>query len=169
MYRDHAELIAYLDHEVQPTFRSLVDDNFKKSLTLAAASYFEHELTKILLEFCNIVSHGHPELTAFVRAKAVERQYCTYFNWDSRNANNFFGLFGREFKLRAQDRVKADAKLDEAIKAFLEIGELRNRMVHEDYAIFLQTKSAREVYDLYQLALPFLVYVEAELCVAGPP
>ena len=39
-------------------------------------------------------------------------------------------------------RVKAEAQLDESIRAFLEIGRERNRLVHQNYGMFTLEKTA---------------------------
>ena len=42
------------------------------------------------------------------------------------------------------------------MKAFLEIGNLRNQLVHENYADFRLDKTVDEIYGLYRTALYFL-------------
>ena len=50
-----------------------------------------------------------------------------------------------------KQRVQEDRDFDESVKAFLEIGNLRNQMVHEDYADFQLNKTVEEVLlSLYQ-------------------
>jgi hypothetical protein len=55
-----------------------------------------------------------------------------------------------------KDSVKTDLKLDNAIRAFLELGNLRNQLVHQDYATFPLEKTSDEIYQLYQDALYFV-------------
>ena len=62
--------------------------------------------------------------------------YHTWFKWDDTNANQFFGLFGSEFKLAMNNRVKESEELRTSIRAFLEIGNERNRLVHQDYVVY---------------------------------
>jgi len=88
--------------------------------------------------------------------KAIRRQYHTYFSWDAKNANQFFGLFGKEFKEFMNSEIKKDDKLDDSIKAFLEIGRERNRLTHEDIATFNLEKDTKALYNLYQTALYFV-------------
>jgi hypothetical protein len=52
--------------------------------------------------------------------------------------------------------VKTDLKLDNAIKAFLELGNLRNQLVHQDYATVPLEKTSDEIYQLYLDALYFV-------------
>jgi len=95
-------------------------------------------------------------LREFVRNKAIARQYHTLFQWNAKNANSFFGLFGDDFKVRMKQRVAADTDLDEAIRAFLELGEQRNRLVHQDYATFSLEKTSEEIFELYRTASRFV-------------
>jgi hypothetical protein len=92
----------------------------------------------------------------FVRNKAVARQYHTWFKWGENNANQFFGLFGADFRAAMVNRVKASEELRESIKAFLDIGEDRNQLVHQDYATFPLEKTLEEIYVLYQKAMLFI-------------
>ena len=53
-------------------------------------------------------------------------------------------------------RVKGDQDFDESVKAFLEIGNLRNQMVHRNYADFQLNNTVEEVYSLYTRAGRFV-------------
>ena len=53
-------------------------------------------------------------------------------------------------------RVREDKYLEDSVKAFLEIGNLRNQMVHGNYADFQLNKTVEEVYKLYQDATNFV-------------
>ena len=56
-----------------------------------------------------------------------------------------------------KQKVRKDAKLDESVKAFLEIGHLRNQLVHKNYADFQLEKTLEEIYYRYQQANRFLI------------
>jgi len=53
-------------------------------------------------------------------------------------------------------RVESDRDLEMAIKAFLELGNERNRLTHQDFGSFLLEKTADEIYILYQQAMKFV-------------
>ena len=55
-----------------------------------------------------------------------------------------------------KQRVQEDRDFDESVKAFLEVGNLRNQMVHEDYADFQLNKTVEDVYSLYIRAARFV-------------
>lgn len=55
-----------------------------------------------------------------------------------------------------ESRVRNDAGLDDSIKAFLEIGDERNRLVHHDFGSFTLEKTTTEIYRLYDKAVTFI-------------
>ena len=113
-----------------------LETNSRKVLLLASASYFEHRVCNAVVEFVHERSGGSALVSNFVRNKAVSRQYHTWFNWNESNANQFFGLFGSEFRAAMIGKVNASNELRAAIEAFLELGSERNKLIHQDYATF---------------------------------
>lgn len=163
MYADHKALHDLLTSQRETSLASDADSKLKKVLLVSAASYFEHEITTALVDFVAATSENHPSLLALVKAKAVSRQYHTYFQWDGKNANSFFGLFGEEFLAESKANVKAQEGLEDSIRAFLEIGLNRNQMMHENFATFPMDKTAEEVYELYKQAHLFIDYIRRRL------
>lgn len=155
LYREHEFLVQYLSAQKQVSFVNDVDASFRKVLLLAAASHFEGWLRSELIEFFRERSNGDECVVMFARNKGVERQFHTYFDWQQRNANQFFGLFGTAFKRFMKAAVEADDKLSKAISSFLELGALRNSLVHEDFAVFAMEKTVDEIYELYLQSLEF--------------
>jgi hypothetical protein len=131
-------------------------DNLRKALVLAAASYFEYRVSSCVLEFIQERASGSNLIVSFVKNKAVSRQYHTWFKWDDTNANQFFGLFGSEFKQMMSNRIKESDELKNSIRSFLEIGNERNKLVHQDFASFHLEKTIDEIYDLYRQSLHFV-------------
>ena len=160
LYRDFQEIVGKLD-ELEGSLRVTAEDTFRKNLLLAAASYFENEIKEHIMRLAERRSGANEMLVAFVRKKAVERQFHTYFQWDQRNANSFFALFGKGFKSFMTKRVKADQKYDEAIQAFLELGQARNQLVHQDFSSFRLDRTSEEILDLYKKACLFVDSLEA--------
>ena len=87
---------------------------------------------------------------------AIERRYHVWFDWRAHNANKFFRAFGSSFESFMKERVRLAYELDDSIRAFLEIGNLRNQMVHENFAVFYLDKTVPEIIDLYKKALGFV-------------
>ncbi len=163
MYADHKALHDLLTGLRETSLASDADNKLKKVLLVSAASYFEHEITTAIIDFAAAASESHQSLLSLVRAKAVSRQYHTYFQWEGKNANSFFGLFGEEFLAKCKAHVKAQEALDDSIRAFLEIGSNRNQMMHENFGTFPMEKTAEEVYELYRRAHLFVDYIRKRL------
>ena len=156
LWRDHSSLVDYLQANSEFQLLAGVDDSFRKTLLIAAASYFEVQMTEIIVGLYDEADRGTGVLSEFVRRKAIGRGFASLFSWSSPNANYFYNLFGPDFAASMRQRVREDRNLDDAVKAFLEIGDLRNRLVHENYADFQLNKTIREIYDLYRTANIFL-------------
>lgn len=163
MYKEFVDLIEFLDRSGEVSLRIIADNTFKKTLALSAASYFEDEIRRILLEMIDVRSSNDPLLGNFVKNKAVARQYHTYFQWKESNANSFLGLFGDEFRDMAKNDVRENEDLSNSIKAFLELGYLRNELAHLNFASFILDKTADEVYYLFKRALIFIDYLDEKL------
>ena len=154
LHKDHHEIVSYFEEKGEISFQSAADENFRKSILLAAASYFEDRISEDLLEFFDATSNQLA--VEIIRSKAIKRQYHTLFDWNAKNANQFFALFGNSFKSFMVKKVKDDDELNTAIKAFLELGLERNRLVHQNFGTFTLEKTADEIYKLYKQALVFV-------------
>ena len=155
LYEDFHEVTEYLKGE-EPSMSITADESFRKYLLLTAASYFERKIQDDLLEYIDDATNGNPRVIEFVRRKAISRQYHTLFSWDRRNANSFWGLFGESFRDSMRQMVNSDTDLDSGIRAFLELSEDRNRLVHEDLGTFSLEKTLDEIYASYTVALRFV-------------
>ena len=155
LYEESSSIITALGSN-EPSLAAAAGDSFRKTLILASASYFEHRVSKCVVDFVHEHSNGNALVVGIVKNKAVSRQYHTWFDWQKTNANTFFGLFGVEFKQVMEDSVKNSDELRNAIRSFLEIGNIRNTMVHQDFASFALDKTLDEIYVLYKQSLFFV-------------
>lgn len=162
-FRDHQELKAVLEKSNEISLLQTAEDSLRKSIALAAGSYFEYEISNLLAQFAANKSNNCAELVGFIKNKALNRQYHSLFNWDARNANTFFGLFGEEFKKLAQEDVKKFQSLNDSVKSFLELGELRNMVAHQNFASFATDKTSDEIFSSFKIALEFLEYLKKKL------
>ena len=143
--------------------RSAADNNFRKALLLAAGSYFEHSLTQSVMDVVDDATSRDHVVRWLVKQKAVERQYHTWFDWNARNANRFFSLFGEALSEHMKAIVRERDDLSSSIQAFLEIGGERNRLVHQDFGSFVLEKTSKEIYDTYRSAAQFVEWFPQEL------
>ena len=155
LYGDFNAVVDCLG-EAEISLRSTAQDNFRKALLLAAASYFEKRVKEQIVDLVAQFTGNFELVTEFVRNKAMERQYHTYFGWTGRNANSFYGLFGEGFKKYMTDIVQANDEYKASVVAFLELGNERNRLVHMDFGEIPRGKTAEEIYGLYKTATTFV-------------
>lgn len=166
LQRLHQSLRGITDillEKAEPSLISDLDDIARKTVLVSAASYFETTLTNAVHSFCVECSNKNTLVPSIVRAKAINRQYHTWFSWESNNANSFFSLFGDDFKNYMSERISKDDNLEESIRAFMEIGRERNRLIHGDFSTFQLEKTAEEIHGLYEKALHFVSSVPVEL------
>jgi len=155
LYTESVSVVRSLS-STEPSLAIAASDTFRKTLVLASASYFEHKVCVCVADFVHECANGSTLVVSFVKNKAISRQYHTWFNWTDSNANTFFALFGVEFKQMMQERIRSSEELKAAVAAFLEIGNERNKLVHQDFASFPFEKTLEEIYGSYNKALPFV-------------
>lgn len=136
------------------------EDVWRKSLLIAAASHFEHELGKAIERSANRCDVP-PNFRSLIEAKAITRQFYTYFDFKSSNTNKLFMMFGLLCKERAEKKIKHSEVLKSSQAAFLKICSLRNQMVHSNYASFSIDLTTEEIYRLYQEGCRFVDFFEA--------
>lgn len=161
-YEDHASLRLYLSERNEVSLLRTVDDSFRKNLVLSAASLFEHQITDAIHNYCARKSGADTCVLALVRNKVIKRQYFTYFDWEGKRAGPFFSLLGEIIgeTLKAQTKIEP---LKSSLDAFLELGFLRNSLVHQNFAGYAFEKTNEEVYALYQRASVFVDKIIEEL------
>lgn len=155
LYEESSDVIKALGVS-EPSSAISAGDIFRKALVLAAASYFEYRVSGCVLDFVEERANGDALVIGLVKNKAISRQYHTWFKWDDTNANQFFSLFGAAFRQVMVDRVRANDDLKASIRAFLEIGNERNKLIHQDFASFALEKTLDEIYALYEKSLVFV-------------
>ena len=64
-------------------------------------------------------------------------------------------MFGSDFKDYMNEYVKGNLEFADAIRAFLEVGNVRNEVAHDFGAVTL-TKTVQEIYQRYRQALTFV-------------
>jgi HEPN superfamily RiboL-PSP-like protein len=156
------ELRGFLSAQGQLSLLSAAEDNSRKTLVLSAASLFESRITEAILTYADKASNSDSCVTALIRIKAVKRQFHTFFEWEQKRAGPFFTLLGGVLggKLK-EDCAKSPGK--ERVAAFLDLGHIRNRLVHENYALFPLDNSADEIRRLCESADLFVEQVEVLL------
>ena len=154
--KDHGELIRFLKKEGKITLLTRAEDAFRKTLIVAVASHFEKQLAEAVVDIYFNRTQGSMALATFVRKQAFGRRYSQHFSWEGKNANSFFSQFGNDFRDHMKRKFQDDQVLKDAVRAFLKLGDLRNNMVHDNFADFQPNITADEVYELYLSAKQFV-------------
>ena len=177
------QLIAeYLEATQQISLLSDLNKNFRKVLLLSAGSYFEHKVTSILSDFARSKSNDD-RIVNFLEKQAISGKYHQLFDWGKKDkpdepgksANTFFKLFGENFKAQIDTEIKVVStdtpeekenreKIKSSMEAFIEIGHLRNILVHSNFADYnYDQKTTDEIFQLFQKAEPFIEYLQRKL------
>ena len=163
-FKEQKEFIGFLQQQGQVSYSQNVEMSLSKTLLLSCSSYFERRITDAISDYAKKVSNADEALISLVRNKAIERQYHTYFQWsgDTPSVRPFFAMFGSTIRDSSKQALR-DSDLSDASKAFLELGNLRNLLVHENFLNYPLEKTADEIYQLYCAALRFIIYIENTL------
>ncbi len=164
LHADQQALSEYLSTQAETSFVVTVDDQGRKVLLLAAASYLEALITDIVDRCVRARSNENELVVSFVRAKAISRQYHSYFDWEANNANKFLSMFGGAFKDTVTTAIRQDGALSDGVRAFMELGRVRNEMVHGNFVIFPLEKTTAEIFGLFGKAMRFVRELERHLC-----
>jgi hypothetical protein len=136
-----------------PSGLSALELIYPKGLLLASASYLEVSTIDVI---AGLYEHASlPELRIFVEKRSLERRFHSLFDWKNRKATQLFSLFGDECKARFVSRKQSDAGFGLSVDAFMEIGSLRNQLVHNNFAQFRLDKTAEEIKELHDTARVF--------------
>jgi HEPN superfamily RiboL-PSP-like protein len=154
LYRDQRQMLDELQLR-EPSFHASLQSMLPKILMLAAASEFEHQVCSHLRDYVAESSTGS-RISFLVEKKAISRQYHTYFDWPKRKAGTFWALFGPEFKRAVEAELAQNERLKDGLDAFMEVGDVRNNLVHNNYADVTINYTLDEVYSLYDRAVRFI-------------
>lgn len=154
LFHDYGENYAFLIESKQLSIANDYKAQYSKVMLLSTASYFESKVMQVMHHILNPQSCSMTK--GFMETKALKRQYHTLFNWDQKNANQFFSLFGADFKDFMLDKVKQDIALTSSISDFMELGTKRNELVHGNYATFQLTLTADDIFQKFENATKFV-------------
>lgn len=162
-YQDSKDLVEYLMGQGEVSFATYIDNVYKKVLVLSAASYFESIISKFISDYAIEASGPDKRIVTLIENKVIERQYHTLFNWESKNTNTFWGLFGENTKNKVRERFNADNQLKAAEQDFIELGRQRNLLVHENFAEYDVNITLEEIYTKYKSACEFVSFIATVL------
>jgi len=156
---DYRELKIFLLERGQISLENNVEHHLRKVMLLSCASCYENEIQEMIKVFISN-NASDEKILSFVSNKAISRQYHTYFDWEKNNINKFLSLFGADFKDEIQKKIDDDAELKIAMKAFLTIGNERNKMVHNNFISYQLDKTFDEIIALNDQAEKFVTFLK---------
>lgn len=162
-FSEFSEVISKLNEAGEITLSVSVEESARKGILLAAASEFEHQLCGIVRDFAARCSNNDPMIASLVEKKAISRQYHTWFDWNKKSANTFYSMFGEAYLDTMKEKRRQDDEFAGALSSFLELGQLRNLLVHNNYAAFYIEKTLGELYTEYGKARHFVSSIRESL------
>ena len=162
--KDYHELKTKLNLDISSV--NLINDNFRKTLLLSCASFHEATITEMVEKFINAKT-SCTGVQTFAKINGINRKYYTYFDWNEKKINRFLSMFGDKFKDQISTEIEANNKIKDGMEAFLELGNERNKMVHENYLIYKLNKTFEEIEELYKKSINLLIFLDEkfdELC-----
>lgn len=152
------EIKDYLIKSGEISLNVVAEDNFRKNILIAAASFYEHEFCRVVYDsFSKKVGSIH--CLELVRTKALSRQFYSYFDFDSSNTNRLFSAFGMDFKERAVSRLRDSSELRVSQADFLFICSSRNKLVHDNFAAHSIDSTSDEIYSRYESGCRFIAMI----------
>ncbi len=143
--------------------RVLLDFNqyAAKLFLISVASHFEYRVVAFLEIW--IKNHSKNDaIVSFMRKQALDRRYYTLFDWEKRSANHFLALFGDEFKknITAELKKKNWDASSGPVSNFVELGNLRNQLVHGNFMEFEMSNTLEDIKVKYESAVKFMEFLE---------
>lgn len=170
--REYLSLTQYLSSNGQPSYVSDVNKYFKKILILSSASYFEHQITSILIELATNLSSSDERIINFLKKQAISQKYHQLFDWGeqdkpdkpSKSAKKFFKLFGENFQTSITSEIVSKPEIQRSMENFLEIGHLRNILVHNNFATYdFENLTSEEIIAKSNDSISFLEFLRHKL------
>jgi hypothetical protein len=95
--------------------------------------------------------------------KGIERQFHTFFKWDSSNVNAFFSMFGPTAIARYKTQCTYDEGVASCARDFLYVGNVRNQIAHDNYLGFPLNDTPAEMLAKVESAAKFVDCIDSIL------
>ncbi len=136
-------------------------DLLGKNLIVLCANFFELYTLDFLPKF---LSENDSLLCNFLKKQALDREYHKLFDWEANNANKFFRLFGDEFKEKVGSEIKEDIQLTQKQSQFMQLGRLRNNLVHEGFkSEVVERMSIDDIWEMFEASCCFYDFILEKL------
>jgi hypothetical protein len=133
---------------------NLFEPFFRKNLLLSCASLHETIFYSKIKSLYDSSTKTH--LSLFIES-TLKRRYHTFFDWDNgKKVNSFINLFGEVYSKKIRDFIDKNEAIKEGEMLFLELGNLRNMLVHKNFIDYSIDITIEEIYQKHQKGLLFL-------------
>ncbi len=128
---------------------------FVKYIILASSSFFEEAIKEEIRKFVATVSNQNSAIIKFFEDRLLARNYHSIIDWkDTSKLQTFCKFFG--VKIESYTIMFQDLDLNLHFKDFLEIGILRNTLVHNNLIQQNIELTLSEAYAKYESAKKFV-------------
>ena len=111
-----------------------------------------------LYKYAAEINLSSENLIEFLRNKGYEiKSHQSTLTEEMINEINAF------FKKDIEKEIKSNEALRNSVNDFLEIGFIRNELVHKNFATYPLDKTAKDIYNLYKSAIQFVDYLKKRL------
>ncbi|MGO4295422.1 HEPN domain-containing protein [Glutamicibacter sp. MCAF14] len=152
LYEDYQALCT--DLRSNPSGLAALNRSYHKHLLLAAASSLEAKVKVIVAQIFE--QHGSTSLSTFVEKRVMSRSYHTLFDWPGGKAKGFFTSFGDICSNKFNADLGSDSTFKNQHDAFMQLGQKRNLLVHNDYANALVELTPEEIMQKFSQASDFV-------------
>lgn len=162
-YHDSKDLSSYLMDNGEVSFATYIDSVYKKILIISATSYFETIISQCISDYARKTSGTDKRIVTLIENKVIKRQYHTFFDWEAKNTNRFWMLWGEDTKKKVRKSLDSDERLKAGEQAFIELGYQRNLLVHQNFAEYDVNITLIELYTKYKKACEFVSFIATVL------
>lgn len=172
LWEEYRKTKGFFEKRQEISLLSTYTNTLRKVLILSCGSFFEYELTEMLKQYVKYKTNNDERLINFLEKQAIRQKYHTLFEWGtqdkpdepSKNINKFLSLFGDNFKESIKNELKNNNDINASKDAFLELGHIRNILVHSNFSEYnYDLKTPEDIYDLYSKAKEFIPYIKENL------
>lgn len=172
LWEEYRKTKGFFEKQQEISLLSTYTNTLRKVLILSCGSFFEYELTEMLKQYVKYKTNNDEQLINFLEKQAIRQKYHTLFEWGtqdkpdkpSKNINKFLSLFGDNFKESIKNELKNNNDINASKDAFLELGHIRNILVHSNFSEYnYDLKTPEDIYDLYSKAKEFIPYIKESL------
>lgn len=159
-YQDYCFLREQLSEN--PSGLAALNSSYHKHLLIAAASSLECSVKRLVPEMFR--GKASEALVTFVDKRVMARSYHTLFDWKRGKATSFFSSFGERCGEAFKKALNEDDSFKSQHDSFMRLGQLRNEVIHGDYASIPIYLTPEDIIKDYRQAVCFVDKIRYFVC-----